>query len=715
MPTGSPPDTLQFNAAYSAGVTVNSSAFFGAGFAVNASPKKGDNTFDITSAGGQSVITVAGTIGSAGASNGILLTAPGTVLVTAHGRIADHRYGSAIVADAPSTIINVGTASAGQSGAAAMRLNQGGQIVNAAGALIDGQSGGVTSNQQATVINAGSITSMDGWAIALAGGSYALNVKTGMIAGQYGVYLAGGGLVTNIGTIATTAIGLGLQRGGTAFNTGSIASLAGVLLGAGAGLTNSVSGAINARSTGVGAASDAAISNAGAVLSKTGVAVDFYSTGSLTNLAAGTITAATYGVDAAGGAVSVLNAGTINGAYDGANLLMGGSVTNLAAGLISGDRCGVLLTGAAASLSNAGTIRATGAYIALSPTASYVLRAGAGVALVAGASLANGYGGLIAGSYYGVLAHDSGSSVVNQGTITSSCVGVELDGGNSFTNTATGLVVGEYAVYANVRSATIVNAGRIIGSSDPGTGVYLAAGGMLTNLATGTITGGAYGVFTRIASTVVNTGSIGGKFGIWMAGGGTLVTGGTISGQQQAVHMAKSGTLVVEPGAVFVGTVDGVGVGTRIVELASTASAGTIGSIAATGNSASINGFCEVKVDAGARWTLTGCTPMVFLGGGGDTLTVASKANVNITAGAGADTIVLGAGIATLTEAAGSTAGDTIIGFTSKDVIHFTGFGPGAKVIALGGDMYRVGTTAHNETLTVFGATLNPAHNFTIS
>ena len=111
---------------------------------------------------------------------------------------------------------------------------------------------------------------------------------------------------------------------------------------------------------------------------------------------------------------------------------------------------------------------------------------------------------------------------------------------------------------------TVTNAGLL--GSEAGYGVSLAAGGSVTNQATGTIYGYQAGVkITGAAGTVVNAGSI--------AGSGTAA---------DAVSLAAgyANTVIVDPGASFIGTVDGgnaPGSGpASVLELASAAGAGTL-------------------------------------------------------------------------------------------------------------------------------------------
>ena len=109
-------------------------------------------------------------------------------------------------------------------------------------------------------------------------------------------------------------------------------------------------------------------------------------------------------------------------------------------------------------------------------------------------------------------------------------------------------------------------------------GVVFAAG-TLSNAAGGTISGHL--------------------FGVSVSGAGTVVNAGTIAGATDAVALTGTGgRLVVDPGAVFTGTVLGGDQGT--LELAGTA-AGTL-----AGLGSKYVGFKQVSVDAGANWTLAG-------------------------------------------------------------------------------------------------------------
>jgi hypothetical protein len=147
-------------------------------------------------------------------------------------------------------------------------------------------------------------------------------------------------------------------------------------------------------------------------------------------------------------------------------------------------------------------------------------------------------------------------------------------------------------------------------------GVNLNAGGYLNNTG-GLIQAGYRGVYSRsgagtiinsgtIAETATNPGSAFPHIGVAFEGinssYSTLVNAGTIIGSSgAAVYFGGTGNLVVvDPGAVFAGTVNG-GAGGDTLELASTASVGTV-----AGLGTQYLGFSLVKVDAGASWALSG-------------------------------------------------------------------------------------------------------------
>ena len=94
--------------------------------------------------------------------------------------------------------------------------------------------------------------------------------------------------------------------------------------------------------------------------------------------------------------------------------------------------------------------------------------------------------------------------------------------------------------------------------------------------------------------------SISGQYGVYLGVAGTVENAGTISGTSSAVNFAVSSSanrLIVDPGAVFSGSVNGNG---GVLEL--TAGTGSIGPI----GSSSFSNFQTLTDDAGGDWTLTG-------------------------------------------------------------------------------------------------------------
>ena len=223
--------------------------------------------------------------------------------------------------------------------------------------------------------------------------------------------------------------------------------------------------------------------------------------------------------------------------------------------------------------------------------------------------ITNAAGGTIAGRY-GMRLYDSSTfSIVN------------LEGG---TIVATGTNA-DRAIDMEEAAGTVTNAGLIIAqTSRPfDVGVELDGGGTVINTATGTIAGG---------------------WGVLVSGAGTVVNAGTISGvyhNEFAVALGNGDLLVVDPGAVFIGAVNGgFGGGSSTLELASAASAGTL-------TATNFTHFSTIDFDAGAAWTLAGAN--TALSGAivgftfGDTIDLTVLAAVNSTFAS--NSLVLGDGV----------------------------------------------------------------------
>jgi hypothetical protein len=211
---------------------------------------------------------------------------------------------------------------------------------------------------------------------------------------------------------------------------------------------------------------------------------------------------------------------------------------------------------------------------------------------------------------YGLSLHSAGSSIVNSGSISgysgSGGYGVDLEAGGTVTNTSAGYITGgEDAIFGYGAAVNIDNSGQIVSTFDDGIGLF--GGGSVINRAGGVIrapTGGGYGpagVYIPSGSaSIINYGSISGQYGVYFGAAGTVENAGTISGTSSAVDFATSSSanrLIVDPGAVFNGSVKGNG---GVLELtAGTSSIGLIGSSA-------FSNFQTLTDDASGLWTLTG-------------------------------------------------------------------------------------------------------------
>ena len=233
---------------------------------------------------------------------------------------------------------------------------------------------------------------------------------------------------------------------------------------------------------------------------------------------------------------------------------------------------------------------------------------------------------------YGISLHSAGGSIVNSGSISgysgSSGYGVDLEVGGSVTNTSTGSISGgEDAIFVYSAPGTINNSGQIISKFDDAIGLF--GGGSVTNNAGAIIqapTSGGYGpaaiYIPAGAASVVNHGSISGQYGLYYGVAGTVENAGTISGTSYAVEFAASSSanrLIVDPGAVFNGGVNGNG---GVLEL--TAGTGSIGLI----GSSAFSGFKTLSDDASALWTLTGANTIAAVTNNGG-LAIAGSLDVS--------------------------------------------------------------------------------------
>ncbi len=580
------------------------------------------------------------------------------VVVTAQGTIVTD--GNFAIYDATTTagrISNNGLLDSKSASGTGVEMRAAGSTLVNYRMITAGGSGVYMLGARAVVSNTGTIngqgTSGDG--IALAAGGKTTNgsstVSTSAIAGgNDGILIeANGGSIANYGTISGRAAdGIKIGSGnGTIVNDGAAARVSGALYGV----------LINARGN---------VGNQGTITGQSGAGIYIAGTATVDNgdstHIAGLISGGSYGVFAGGRSSIVSNFGSIDATTNsgiGVDLSQGGTLQNGVAGAtIHGGLDGVLVHSYGAQISNYGTISGgDGVGVRIESTTastetvvngssasgkalisgnSYgvslgghaVVRndgtisaiSGAGVYIASTGNVANGaanaLGRVITGGRYGVYVGDTGS-VTNFGRITAgnpSGIGVELNHGGTLGN-----------------GASTANAASITGGND---GVLVDSGGVsLTNF--GTITGtNLYGVFIKDnggTSTVINeTAALTkGVTAISFGGAGTLTNAGTLTGTSGTalVFTGAGDTLVVDPGAVFNGTVNG-GSAANMLELA----AGT-GTIAGLGTA--FSNFGTVSVDTGATWSLTGSNSAAgFLDNG--IVSIAAGASLDVTSAIGA-------------------------------------------------------------------------------
>ena len=345
------------------------------------------------------------------------------------------------------------------------------------------------------------------------------------------------------------------------------------------------------------------VTNEGLIASTAGFGVYLAAGGTLANTVGGQINGKNEAVAIFGTVGLVLNDGTLFGGTDGVIFDAGGMVTNEAGGTIAGTAAfstGISIIGNSidgmGTVVNAGTVTATG---------------GPGVDLSFGGLVNNTSSGQVQGGQ-GVVIGTQAGTVVNAGLIAATGTngngdGIVLPVGGTISNDAGGTIIGVAdGIFANGGLTTVFNAGSINGASTylnglypSGAGVYLFSG-QLSNSAGGIITGNYYGVF--VGHVFDASGPPGGY--------GTVTNAGTIAvpaGGKDAVRFVAGDAqrLVFDPGAVFVGTVDGGntagGTAVSTLELASGAAVGTL-----DGFGAQFIDFAQATIDAGSAMVVLG-------------------------------------------------------------------------------------------------------------
>jgi hypothetical protein len=387
-------------------------------------------------------------------------------------------------------------------------------------------------------------------------------VNSGLIAGGSSGITEASALITNSGTIEGQSFGIFNLWGGSIYNTGYLSGASdGVLI-------------LNEQYQ---ASDSTTMTNSGTVVGGYfGVAVNF---GTMTNTSFGLISGTEFGagVEMSG---SILNEGTIKANFGGLVVESGGTATN--AGIVAGAHIGI-------DLFYQGT--------ATNASTGYVTSVGTG-ALAQAAYLQNA--GTIIGNTYGIELL-SGGIAVNYGTVSSPTdEGIYIS--TLSATTSPDFLVNKGEIYggligAFLRNGTAFNYGSIY---SPRTAVTMVSGTSFNNL--GNVSG-QYGVELQ-GGTLKNSGSIRGTVdGILANHGGYITTSGTVYGAKYAL-LGSSFSLIVDPGAVFVGKVTDKSKTSKLILAGDTP--GTL-----TGLGTQIVAFASITFEPGAQLVLNGNTAVL--------------------------------------------------------------------------------------------------------
>ena len=470
--------------------------------------------------GGRIVSTATGAVDA--------VTVLATATVTNSGMITAAGGSGVAFTGAGSTVTNAGTITGGSDAIYGYGVqaasNGGGTIVNQAGGVVQGGTGGILAlgGTIVTVSNSGSVqgTGATSYGINNSGALTVTNAVAGQIVGRTDGIVSAGGTITNSGLIgAGTLTGTTFTAStGNANGTG-----AGILFTTGGAVTNNAGATIQGSTqTTFGGAQQAGIVSQGGVLT-------------IDN--SGTIAGGVWGVTASG-AVDITNrAGSITGTTNNA-IYAGGGVGSIVrnAATLTGGNAGIYSDGADLMVINAAgaTIRAVGAPNAANNTVAS-----------------------------GIYASNTGAAITNGGTITNSIAGgrgVNLAQGGTVTNNAGGVISATGAtgtgVLATGGGLTLVNAGSIAGPTfaiqNTGTGVSTLS--LQAGSTTGAIQLGAAddavtlfaGNAATSAAAVVATIDLGtGTNVIVVRGTGTDATAGGTAGQQGVLDLSTISGLTI--------------------------------------------------------------------------------------------------------------------------------------------------------------------------
>ncbi len=711
-------------------------------------------------------INDAGTLTNAATLDATVTLGSGAVLTNASGGTISG-YDGVIGQAGAVTVVNTGAILGNLTGTAAdgIYLGAGGSVTNQAGGVITGGSNAISETDGTlTVANAGRL--MGGrYGILMDGGGSLTNASTGFIFGATaidarlyvpvtianagtikgssisgkGIYLTTGGTITNqLGGIISAQIGVfAAIEAPTVVNAGSIGGYSGtsggigVYLETGGSLTNQSGGTISGYRAIQGGEDPTPVPitvvNTGAIIgnltSSGGAGVLLEAGGSVTNQFGGTISGY-FGITASGAPATVVNAGVIAGNYtsnynnaDGVYLSAGGTVTNQASGNIYGRNDGVLISGAPGTVLNLGTIHSR-------VDATY---GRSGIYLAAGGVIINGASGAgtastatILGYNYAVQFGATGTdTLTNYGTINGSpgTVAVSMYTG-TLTNGASGAIGALIESGLQSSAVLISGAGTVVN--------YGSITGLAANGESHVSYGVSLGASGTVASSIRNLGSnalISGYVAVYAVQNATVTNGGTMEATQEfggtppieaVIFGGGTNRLIVDPGAVFIGGVNGSGaftlapggqttilgtangVGTTTLELASATAAGTL-----SGLGTQYAGFAAVTIDASANWTFSGSNTLaagITLTDSGTLTTNGTFTNAGLVTGA-AKGVVLTTG-ARVTNQAGGTITGSAFGISASGAATLVNAGVisgNASVTADAGVSFAAGGSVTNQ------------------
>jgi len=560
-----------------------------------------------------------GTIMATGTSGSGIFGYRSTVSISNAGLVSGARYGIYLVGNAPGTITNSGRIEA----------------TGSAGVGVLFSDGNGTFNN--VLVNSGTIVGNGGTAVRFGNGNDLLVLQSGAAFG--GVVDGGGGYntvelatgVTDLTGFATGFTNFSLIQidggaAGTIGNTGTIATAildngtldnSGVLtgnltLGAGATLTNRLTGSITNAGTNAVTANDAnaVVINYGTI-SRTGPLSDtdwsdsdgvfLRSDGSVSNLGTAAVISGHYAGIYVDGAGTIVNEGLITGLTNYGIYLRSGTVTN--SGTISGPVAGVIVTGGAGTVTNSGVIMQTGTFA----TNDY---RSAGVFLTDGGSVTNQAGGVISGVQAGIYVK-GGVAVSNAGTIIgagTAGIGVLFSDRNGAYNNSlvtSGTIIGNSGTavrFGNGNDLLVLQSGAAFGGVVDGAGGYNTVevdyNGTLANLGLGTSLINFGTVAVGAGATLTNTGSFG--LPVQLAGtGATLYNqqGASLSNATIAVQGTSAGVTVTNAGTIAA-TSGSYGIGIQL-NMGGLVQNNAGGQISGSGYGVVINGVAGTVINAG--------------------------------------------------------------------------------------------------------------------